>query len=96
MSKVFMFMIAFIVSNIFMAWAMTEIGQEAAAIEMNMDLNATGVPTEAETSIGVLTMLWNAATFNIEGVPPWVQILIFGTMNTCMAIAIFFALRGVG
>lgn len=90
-----MFMIALIICNVFMAWAMTEIGKESTALEL-AQMNVTGVPTEEETSVGVLSMLWDVATFNIEGIPKGVQVLVFGTLNICMAVAILFLLRGVG
>ena len=95
-TRVFTFMLVMVVCNIFMAWALTEVGLEAQKLEFEMNVSAEGVPTDADSSSGVLKMLWDAATFNVPGLPMWVQVGVFGTMNILMGIALLFLLRGVG
>ena len=96
MSKVFLFIIGTIVAYIFIAWAVTEIGETSSVIEADTDFNVTGTPEYVNETAGVLTMLWNAATFQIEGIPGSFQVMIFGTLNLCLGIALLFLLRGVG
>lgn len=107
-----MFIISLIITNVFIGWALTEIGSEATIIE-----GGIYTPDEPEDEMGffewfldtifgrndnvddegsVFDMLWNMATFSVEGIPKNIQILVFGTLNLCMSVALLFLLRGVG
>lgn len=98
MSKVFSAVIIILFVNILLAFLLTAIGQTVGTYD-TFDVgsyNESGYPSESEGQLGVLNMLWNAATFNIEGIPSGVQVLVFGTLNTIMGVSILFLLRGVG
>jgi len=100
MSKVFLMIIAIVVGYVFMAFIMTEIGQMDSSLDTGYDDNSTDNATYLldtdNTAVSVMQMLWNAATFQIDGVPSWINVLIFAPLNLILLVAVCFLVRGVG